>query len=812
MTAGQFLLGFMRLAALVVPAAVIAHRLRTAHLRVTGPPALLAEVVIGLSTLLLSAELLGLVALDRPAALIPLLSGLAVLTYGLTRPGAASPPGLGEPATPDAVPAPSHDLTLLAAGVGVVVVAAQWCLETANSLGSGMSNFDTLWYHMPFAARLAQSSSVTGIQFTQADPFVAYYPANSELFHAIGITALHNDFLSPLLNLAWLALGLLAAWCLGRPWHVSRLTLLAGCLVFSLPVLAATQPGEAFNDTIGLATLLAAAALVANAPDDGRLLAVAGLALGLAAGTKFTFIVPALVLAVGVALRAPRGARGRVLAVIAVPGLLTGGWWYLHDLIETGNPLGLRLHLGPVTLPGPRSPLAEALQQTVISQISHLSLWGSRFAPGLHHAIGPLWPLVLLLYAATAVCGILLVRSSVVRVLAATAALTGIAYLFLPTGASNLEQGANLFEVNLRYITPALVIGVPLLPILAQLRAPRLVRHLAPALAAILLVTQLEHHLWPTQASRHLALLLLRDGRCRRALARKHGAATLVGRGDGRGRRRTGARDRRCHVRRPAPLFRPPLSAGRRQRPRRRADLPLGPGRRSLAHRALWDGSAIPALRRGRHQLRRLPRRTRCTRRLSPDPDVSGVAERPRRGALPLRRRDHPRPDPGGAHELDPGRPGHAPDPSPRGGRVRLSSRGTGQSSALPVTPTREEEPCRSPETQSRPRAPATSPTFSAISQPLRGTLPRAGPSVLSEPGITRTTKGHIQCSSQPRRRLPGSQRLLRSPSAARRSPARRPRPRPRRPGRARAHRRPSRRRSTALRTVPPRTRKQRKR
>jgi hypothetical protein len=509
MTAGQFLLGFMRLAALVVPAAVIAHRLRTAHLRVTGPPALLAEVVIGLSTLLLSAELLGLVALDRPAALIPLLIGLAVLTYGLTRPGAASPPGLGEPATPDAVPAPSHDLTLLAAGVGVVVVAAQWCLETANSLGSGMSNFDTLWYHMPFAARLAQSSSVTGIQFTQADPFVAYYPANSELFHAIGITALHNDFLSPLLNLAWLALGLLAAWCLGRPWHVSRLTLLAGCLVFSLPVLAATQPGEAFNDTIGLATLLAAAALVANAPDDGRLLAVAGLALGLAAGTKFTFIVPALVLAVGVALRAPRGARGRVLAVIAVPGLLTGGWWYLHDLIETGNPLGLRLHLGPVTLPGPRSPLAEALQQTVISQISHLSLWGSRFAPGLHHAIGPLWPLVLLLYAATAVCGILLVRSSVVRVLAATAALTGIAYLFLPTGASNLEQGANLFEVNLRYITPALVIGVPLLPILAQLRAPRLVRHLAPALAAILLVTQLEHHLWPTQASRHLALLLL---------------------------------------------------------------------------------------------------------------------------------------------------------------------------------------------------------------------------------------------------------------------------------------------------------------
>ena len=117
----------------------------------------------------------------------------------------------------------------------IAVVAGQWLLQTANALGAGMFNFDTLWYHMPFAARFAQTGSVTAVQFTQADPFVAYYPANSELFHSIGIIALHSDFLSPLLNLMWLAIALLASWCLGRPWRVARWTLVAGCLVVCLP-------------------------------------------------------------------------------------------------------------------------------------------------------------------------------------------------------------------------------------------------------------------------------------------------------------------------------------------------------------------------------------------------------------------------------------------------------------------------------------------------------------------------------------------------------------------------------------------------
>lgn len=515
MTAIQFVLGLGRLAGIVLPALIAAHLIRRRWLDVTGSVGILADAVIAFSVVLVVAEALGLVGLMRSAALIPVLVLIAAIVWWITRgqtastaPSVATPGAESQAESPGPGSEPGRDLTTACALVAVVVVSAQWCVQTANALGTGMANFDTLWYHMPFAAHMAQTGAVTGIQFTQADPFVAYYPANSELFHAIGIEALHNDFLSPLLNLVWLAVALLAAWCLGRPWRVQRLTLIAGCLVLSLPVLSGTQPGEAFNDIVGLAMLLAGAAVVVNAAGDRRLLAVAGLALGIAVGTKFTFVVPALVLVAGIVVCSGKDSRWRILGALALPLALTAGWWYLRNLIAVGSPEGLQLHLGPLALPGPTSPLESASQQTVFSEISHLSLWGSRFAPGLDHALGPLWPLVLAIYLAAIVAGILVAGDSRVRVLAITAAVTGISYLFLPTGASAIEQGTTLFQVNLRYATPALALGIMLVPIVLRLRFPQALRLLGPALATVLVAAQFEHSLWPSQPARHLVFLL----------------------------------------------------------------------------------------------------------------------------------------------------------------------------------------------------------------------------------------------------------------------------------------------------------------
>jgi hypothetical protein len=504
MSLGAFLLGVVRLAAIFAPAWLAARYLRKAIAAdLSGAPAVLADAIAALSALLICGELLGLVGLFQTGPVIAALWFLALAGMGLARHDwGGSPRGAVEPAPVTRTPG-----SVFAASAGVVVVAAQWLLQSANSLGSGMLNFDTLWYHMPVAAQFARTGSVTAVQFTLADPYVAYFPSNSELLHALGILALHGDFLSPLLNLLWLSIALLGAWCLGRRWQIEPLTLLAGSLVVSLSVLSSTQPGEAFNDIAGLACLLAGCALALNATEDTGALILAGLALGLAAGTKLTFLIPAFALILALALSAARNRKAPVLLALAAPAALTGGWWYLRNVIAVGNPVGLGLHLGPLRLPGPSSILGEAQSQSIVSELGHLSLWGSRFLPGLDHALGPLWPLVILLYLFGVVGGLLGVRDQRVRVLALVGGLAGISYLLLPTGASGIEQDTTLFEVNLRYATPALALALPLVAIVVRLRAPRLLSALSAGLLLILLIGQTEHALWPTQTARHAALL-----------------------------------------------------------------------------------------------------------------------------------------------------------------------------------------------------------------------------------------------------------------------------------------------------------------
>ena len=63
---------------------------------------------------------------------------------------------------------------------------------------------------------------------------------------------------------AMLAIALLAAWCVGRPYKVGPATLVAGAIVLDAGVMIETQPGEGRNDIMGLAFLLAFVAFLIN--------------------------------------------------------------------------------------------------------------------------------------------------------------------------------------------------------------------------------------------------------------------------------------------------------------------------------------------------------------------------------------------------------------------------------------------------------------------------------------------------------------------------------------------------------------------
>ena len=150
--------------------------------------------------------------------------------------------------------------------VGVIaLVFAHWGLTTKDALDRGIFNFDSLWYHMPFAADMVQSHSVTGLHYTETVFTNWFYPQNSELLHATGILLTHRDTLSLFLNFGFLALSFLAAWCIGRPYGRGHLTVVAAAIVLECHTLVVREPGAAKNDLVAAALLLAAVAILVNA-------------------------------------------------------------------------------------------------------------------------------------------------------------------------------------------------------------------------------------------------------------------------------------------------------------------------------------------------------------------------------------------------------------------------------------------------------------------------------------------------------------------------------------------------------------------
>jgi hypothetical protein len=438
---------------------------------------------------------------------------------GVTGPAAGAPPSLTPGARPSLI---ATVISLVIAGIAI----GHFVSGVKLRLGTGMTGFDSTWYHGPFAAGFFQTGNTIDLHFIAPQFLAWFYPANSEVVGAIGMLAFHRDLLSPLLNLGWLLGCLLACWCIGRPFRVAPWSLALGAIALSVPALA-DQAGEARNDLVAVFFLLAAIAIALNAavapggirrpnrssarsadsPGDGAkaeglstgaLLAV-GLSVGLAAGTKLNFLLPAAVLVIGLTALAPRGARWRTLLCSGGMALAGGGYWYLRNLIHTGNPLPWIHHLGPIDLPAPEQALGGREAHSVLSYLTNGSVWSEWFLPGFHGGLWIIWPVV----GAAALAGLLLAlvplilrrisaspprwwagNSSVAGVsgpstsvagVLALAGLVGLAaavsWLVSPTSASGPDGVPRGFESGLRYLTPALILGLALLPTVPPFRA-----------------------------------------------------------------------------------------------------------------------------------------------------------------------------------------------------------------------------------------------------------------------------------------------------------------------------------------------------
>ena len=432
-----------------------------------GAPARLVEAIVGVALLIWLSELLGVVNLLYAGALV----GAAVLVAAAVAVGGPRVRPAGGTGLLAGVRAWLPSLVAVAV---VALVFAHWGLTAKDALSRGIFNFDCLWYHLPFAVEMAHSHSVTGIHYTETVFTNWFYPQNSELLHSVGILVTGRDTLSLFLNFGWLGMAFLAAWCIGRPYGRGPLTVVAAGVLLECHTLVVREPGAAKNDLMAAALLLAAIAILVNwkasYPRAGGLtgllpLAVAGLATGLAVGTKSTALAMAAMLTLAVIVLAPAGRRWAAAGWWFAAGLAGGGYWYLRNLIVTGNPLPQLEHLGPISLPHPERMQEGRPDFSIAHYATDTGVWRDYFEPGLHQAFGALWPVVIVAAIAGGAVAVLWGRPKVLRWMGAVALVGMVAYIFTPLSAAGADGAPTGFGINIRYAIPALLAGLTLLPV-----------------------------------------------------------------------------------------------------------------------------------------------------------------------------------------------------------------------------------------------------------------------------------------------------------------------------------------------------------
>ena len=200
-------------------------------------------------------------------------------------------------------------------------------------------------------------------------------------------------------------------------------------------------------------------------------LAVAGIAAGLAAGTKLSFLAPVAALTVAVIAIAPRMTRLGAAALWGIPMLAAGGYWYARNLIAVGNPIPYIGSLGPISLPAPARDFQLRPDFAVVHYWNDTGVWADWFGPGLNDSFGALWPLTLTAMIAAAVLALWRGREPILRALGAVVAVTAIAYVFTPLTAAGEEGEPISFVWNVRYLAPAVAVGLAILPCLPALRS-----------------------------------------------------------------------------------------------------------------------------------------------------------------------------------------------------------------------------------------------------------------------------------------------------------------------------------------------------
>jgi len=266
-------------------------------------------------------------------------------------------------------------LVLAMAVIGAIAVS----YTTVLAVGVAPNDWDALTYHLPRAAFWKQEHAV-GLVAHANDPRLDVNPPIGEIGALFVLTLSESDRFVNVLQLFALLASSTAVYATARRLGLDARGAAFGGLAFLLLPLPLLQASSALTDLLVASFLVAATCFVLSASLSS--LALGGLALGLAVGTKFTGPIAVPVIG-AIALLGPARKRVVWLAVAGLGGVLLGSFWYFVNLAETGalegnlgqsgpqtvNWIGWRARqylLGELQFPGDRGGVVEALVAGIV--------------------------------------------------------------------------------------------------------------------------------------------------------------------------------------------------------------------------------------------------------------------------------------------------------------------------------------------------------------------------------------------------------------------------------------------------------------
>jgi hypothetical protein len=308
-------------AALALTAGLVASTLRLGSASVFA----VAWWLVACAEIVLATEVLSLAHAIRPLGYALFEAGALVVAAAVwQRAGRPRPPAL-----PRFRPEP-----LLAALALAVLLGAAY--ELFLVVATPPNNWDSMHYHL---ARVAAWHAQGHLgYFPTHNGIENVYPQNAEMLVLWTVTFLGRDVVAALPQLLAMFATTASIYVIARRLGGGARLSAFAALLFPTLTIVVLESVTTQNDLIEASFVAAAVALALGRTrvETG----LAGLALGLAAGTKLTFLYAvAPLLAIGL-LALPR-RRLMEIAAAAVAGFaLVGSYAYLQNVVETGRPQG----------------------------------------------------------------------------------------------------------------------------------------------------------------------------------------------------------------------------------------------------------------------------------------------------------------------------------------------------------------------------------------------------------------------------------------------------------------------------------------